>query len=80
MIDNRPYYSTWQRILIAQRIAKLAGLSFDLDDFLIDDDPTDPVRDVAKRRRAPVNTSGPVEYMPLLPPPVLIDNSPKQIQ
>lgn len=80
MIDNRPYYSTWQRILIAQRISTLAGLSFDLDDFLIDDDPTDPVRDVARRRRAPVNASGPVEYMPLLPPPVLIDNSPKQIQ
>ena len=80
MIDNRPYYSTWQRILIAQRISTLAGLSFDLDDFLIDDDPTDPVRDVAKRLRAPVNTSGPIEFMPPLPPPVLIDNSPKQIQ
>ena len=80
MIDNRPYFSAWQRVLIAQRISTLAGLSFDLDEFLINDDPTDPVRDVAKRRGAPVNTSGPIEFMPPLPPPELIDNSQIRIQ
>ena len=78
MIDNRAYYSAWQRILIARRISELAGLSFDLDTFLATDDPTDPVRDVAKR--GSVNASGPLRYMPPLPPPELIDNSQKPIQ
>ena len=77
MIDNRAYYSAWQRILIARRISELAGVSFDLDTFLATDDPTDPVRDVAKR--GSVNASGPLRYMPPLPPPELIDNSQKPV-
>ena len=30
MIDNRPYFSTWQRILIVRRILEKAGETFDM--------------------------------------------------
>ena len=86
MIDNRPYFSAWQRVLIAQRIFTLAGVTFDLDTFLANDDPTDRVRDGAKRSSGgaarggdSVNASGPLTYLPPLPPPELIDDSPKAL-
>jgi len=75
MIDNRPYFSTWQRILIAQRIMSLAGVTFDLDAFLATDNPLDPVRDVVSPVIGPA-TKAAVPVMPMLPPPVLVDNSP----
>ena len=86
MIDNRPYFSAWQSVLIAQRISTLAGVTFDLDTFLANDDPTDRVRDGAKRSSGgsarggdSVNASGPLTYLPPLPPPELIDDSPKAL-
>ncbi|MBR5055747.1 MAG: hypothetical protein IKX03_00970, partial [Bacteroidales bacterium] len=87
MIDNRQYFSTWQRVLIARRISTLAGVTFDLDTFLANDDPTDRVRDGAKRSSGGgarggdggVNASGPLAYLPPLPPPELIDDSPKAL-
>jgi len=74
MIDNRQYFSAWQRVLIARRISDLAGVEFDLDAFLQNDDPTDPVRDVTTLSRS-INSSGPVQVMPPLAPPELIDNT-----
>lgn len=72
MIDNRLYFSAWQRELIARRICEMTGVTFDRESYLAGDvDTADPVRDeeaspVIRGRKEP----GPVE-MPLLPPPVL---------
>lgn len=73
MIDNRQYFSAWQRVLIAKRITELAGETFDLDVYLSYDDPTDPVRDVTATLRG-VNSRGPVKVMPPLAPPELIED------
>ncbi|MBO4476629.1 MAG: hypothetical protein J5737_07915 [Bacteroidales bacterium] len=71
MIDNRAYFSTWQRVLIVKRIMSLAGVPFSMADFLSSDYPYDPVRDQVS---APV--MGDVRNMaipmvPPLPPPIL---------
>lgn len=71
MIDNRPYYSAWQRELIVKRIMELAGGSFSLSDFISKDVTTDPVRDGASTK-APLPDG--IECPPLAPP-VLIDRS-----
>ena len=74
MINNRPYFSTWQRVLIAKRIMGLANGTFDLDAFLESNDPVDPSRD-DPAGKADVNSKGPLVVAPLLPPPILIDNT-----
>ena len=75
MIDNRPYYSTWQRILIVQRIMRKAGESFSMEDFIAKDVTTDPIRPAgnasAEARRRMAAQAAMVPEMPLLPPPVL---------
>lgn len=73
MFDNRPYFSAWQRILIARRITQLSGETFSLDGYLAIDNPVDPIRDVISSP-APT-TKGPVKILPMLPPPELIDNT-----
>lgn len=73
MIDNRPYYSAWQRMLIVRRIKALAGEAFSMEDFLARDVTRDPIRDrAAGAQSAPATQDGrdPV-YGPPLPPPVL---------
>ena len=45
MIDNRQYFSAWQRELIVKRLLGLAGESFSLSDFFNLDVTIDPVRD-----------------------------------
>ena len=77
MIDNRTYFSTWQRYLIVQRILNLAGesSSLTLDSFLAKDDPTDPLRDGATPTSVTTKSFGPVRIMPPLAPPELIDNT-----
>jgi hypothetical protein len=72
MIDNRQYYSTWQRVLIAQRISGLAQIGFDIDTFLLTDNPVDPLRG-SKVTESIVNSKGPIEDMPPLPMPVFDD-------
>lgn len=75
MIDNRPYFSAWQRILIVRRILEKAGEPFDMADFMEKDDTTDPIRpavkatsdDLARARSRALM----VPEMPMLPPPVL---------
>ncbi len=47
MIDNRQYFSTWQRMLIVQRILAVAGETFDSEIFFEKDNPMDPLRDVS---------------------------------
>ena len=70
MIDNRFYFSTWQRILIVQRIMSLSGRAFNLNDFWVKDVTTDPVRDT-RSSLAYGSYPLPVREVPLLPPPVL---------
>lgn len=72
MMDNRFYFSTWQRMLIVKRIKSLAGESFDEEDFFSRDVTTDPNRDVPSAAPAVVPASCvPSHPMPMLPPPVL---------
>ena len=74
MIDNRPYFSTWQRILIVRKIMDKAGETFDMQSFIDKDVTTDPVRPAPNaspsalaqaRARAAL-----VPEVPMLPPPV----------
>jgi hypothetical protein len=75
MIDNRPYFSTWQRILIVRRILERAGETFDMDAFLAKDVTVDPVRpselDSDADRALARSRALMVPEMPMLPPPVL---------
>jgi hypothetical protein len=81
MIDNRPYFSAWQRALIAKRIMELAGGSFSLSSYMSSKDkPEDPVRDMISSPVIQPSTKANVPIMPMLPPPVLIDNTPKSIR
>jgi len=83
MIDNRPYFSTWQRILIVRRIMTKAGETFDMDDFIAKDVTVDPIRPVVpatasaeERGRILLKARSQallVPEMPMLPPPVLED-------
>lgn len=79
MYDNRPYFSTVQRALIAKRISDLAEIDFDLTAFLSTDNPRDPLRDGESSFVDDVNVRGPVMVLPMLPPPVIIEESPVEI-
>ncbi len=70
MIDNRFYFSTWQRMLIVQRIMTLSGSTFDVESFWANDVTTDPVRDT-NVSSVMGDISLPVQIMPPLPEPVL---------
>ena len=72
MIDNRYYFSTWQRMLIVKRIMSLSGSTFDAASFWAHDVTTDPVRDEGSSQVMGSHPL-PVQEMPLLPPPVLDD-------
>lgn len=69
MIDNRFYFSTWQRYIIVNRIMTLAGLpAKTLQQFLENDVPEDPVRDIVG---SPVMVPDGVNYLPPRPVPML---------
>lgn len=72
MIDNRQYFSAWQRELIVKRIFSLAGDSFNFNDFLAKDVTTDPLRDhqAGSPRLGRIPTAGTARRGPLMPPPV----------
>jgi len=72
MIDNRPYFSTWQREIIVQRILKLAGETFNWHTFFDKDVATDPLRDAGSSSVAQENLDD-IPVMPMLPPPVWVD-------
>lgn len=69
MIDNRPYFSAWQRVLIAKRIIEKSGGTFNLDTYLATDNPNDPVRDGGSSVMLP-STKAAATRRPMLPPPV----------
>lgn len=74
MIDNRFYFSTFQRELIVRRIMTLAGEEFNEASFWAKDVPYDPVRDIVS---SPVmGNSDPVvpRPVPMLPPPRIVVN------
>ena len=75
MIDNRFYFSTWQRYLIVKRIRTLAGITEELTlgAFLNKDVPLDPVRDQVTARAIGVSDAVPPRPVPMLPPPVLVE-------
>lgn len=81
MIDNRFYFSTWQRYLIVNRIRSLAGLkALSFTSFLESDDPRDPNRDSMGSltpRPAGVSDIVPPHPVPMLPPPVCLEGSPE---
>lgn len=81
MIDNRFYFSTWQRYLIVNRIRSLAGLgALSFTSFLASDDPRDPNRDSMGSltpRPAGVSDIVPPHPVPMLPPPVCLEGSPE---
>ena len=74
MIDNRPYFNTWSRILIVRRILEKAGETFDMDEFRAKDVTTDPIRPAptasAAARAQARERALMVPEMPMLPPPV----------
>ena len=74
MIDNRPYFSAWQRVLIVRRILEKAGETFDMDAFIAKDVTTDPIRPSASASPAELARARAralqVPEMPMLPPPV----------
>jgi len=70
MIDNRFYFSTWQRMLIVKRIMSLSGSSFNAASFWAKDVTLDPVRDAGSSHVMGSHPL-PVRKMPLLPSPVL---------
>ncbi len=72
MMDNRRYFSTWQRMLIVNRILEIAGETFDINNFINKDDPTDPLRDiVSSATYGSVTEKIPPKIMPMLPAPVM---------
>ena len=71
-MDNRRYFSTWQRLLIVQRILDIAGETFDINHFISKDDPTDPLRDiVSSATYGSVTEKIPPKIKPMLPAPVM---------
>lgn len=71
MNNNVPYFSTWSRQLIVQRIKKLAGEEFNLDDFYAKDSRA-MGRDFTSTRRSNANDANvPVRHGN---PPVFIKN------
>ena len=75
MIDNRPYYSAWQRILLVRHILEKAGVVFSMEEFIAKDVTTDPIRPAgntsSEARRQMAARAALVPEMPMLPPPVL---------
>ena len=75
MIDNRPYFSAWQRILIVRRILEKAGVAFSMNEFIAKDVTKDPIRPARNAspevRRQMAAQAALVPEMPMLPPPVL---------
>ena len=72
MIDNRFYFSTWQRMLIVKRIMTLSGSAFDAASFWAKDVTLDPVRDI-QSSQVIGGPSRAYRNVPLLPPPVLYE-------
>ena len=75
MIDNRMYFSAWQRYLIVQRIFSLSSdlASFTYASWLSRDVPFDPVRESTSSPIMGIDAAGPVHEAGPLPPPMMIE-------
>jgi hypothetical protein len=65
MMDNRQYFSAWQRYLIVKRIMTLSGdlASFSFDSWLAKDVTIDPLRDLETRSAWEMDPSvGPYDF------------------
>jgi hypothetical protein len=75
MIDNRPYFNLWSRILIVRKIMEKTGMAFKMEDFIANDVTTDPVRPSSdatpEMLRIKAAQASLVPEMPMLLPPVL---------
>ena len=81
MIDNRPYFSTWQRILLVRKIMEKAGETFSMDEFIAKDVTVDPIRPeesatISPEERIQARMKARSQALlvpeaPMLPPPVL---------
>ncbi len=83
MIDNRFYFSTFQRELIVRRIMALAGVVISDDaafmtSFWAKDVPIDPVRDIIASPVMGEDDGIPPRPMPMLPPPRIVEGSPRR--
>ena len=65
MIDNIPYFSIACRLAIVQRIKRIAGEPFDLDDFI--------AKDVQKSYEPSIVDTRTFEKYPPLAPPIFLD-------
>ena len=73
MMDNRPYFSAWQRILIVKRIKGLSGSGFSLNDFFDRDVTTDPVRESIQTTPRTISHGPAPIVVPMPAPPILYD-------
>lgn len=75
MIDNRLYFSAWQRYLITKRIMTLSGCidEFSFDSWVSKDNTVDSVRDNRSSNTISSPVSGVVHQEELLLPPVLVE-------
>ena len=75
MIDNRTYFSAWQRYLITKRIFTLSDDldSFSFESWLANDVTVDPVRDVSIHAVPDVREHRTYRKAGPLPPPVLVE-------
>lgn len=69
MEDNRPYFNAPSREAIVRRIFHIAGLEFDLDDFIAKDVVREDPTGVSLSTRAPE-----MAFPPLAPPVYLVDD------
>ena len=76
MIDNRFYFSAWQRYLIAERIFTLSGdaAAFSFESWLAQDVTVDPVRDVASSGAPGAREHRTYRLVGPLPPPGLVED------
>ena len=75
MIDNRCYFSAWQRYLITRRIFDLSGdlASFSFESWLANDVTIDPVRDATSSDAPRMMEHRSYRKGGPLPPPVLVE-------
>ncbi|MBR1575660.1 MAG: hypothetical protein IJ654_04335 [Bacteroidales bacterium] len=72
MFDNRPYYNAWSRYLIMERVYSVCAETFNRTVFL----NTDSGRSIwsePETRSSDGMAEGPVQFVPMLPPPVFSD-------
>ena len=60
MNNNVPYFSTWSRQIIVERIKEVAGEAFSFDDFVANDSREQGNKFLTSRRQAPAVSPTPI--------------------